>query len=112
MQAQVAMKAEADAAPLFEKAIAAARTPDDKLGAQTAFGYALLQAKKPQEAAAKFRAAAEGAPTDARPRVALATRCSSPAMPTARSPPPARPSSSIRPSAVALLRRRGAAEKG
>ena len=71
-QAQVAAHEDQDPGPFFEKAIAVSKTPEDRLRAQLAFGYSLLNAKKPQAAAARFRTAADAAPTDGRPRVALA----------------------------------------
>ena len=71
-QAQLAAHEDQDPAPWFEKAIAAAKTPEERMGAQLSFGATLLQQKKPQEAALRLRAAADGSPTDARIRVALA----------------------------------------
>ena len=71
-QAQVAAHEDQEAAPFFEKAIAAARTPEDRLRAQLSFASTLLQAKKPQEAVVRLRAAAEALPAEARVRVALA----------------------------------------
>lgn len=71
-QARVAEHEDQDPAPFFEKALAAAKTPDERLRAQLSFGYTLLQAKKAKEAAVRLRAAAEESPNDGRPRVALA----------------------------------------
>ena len=68
----IAVGAGEDGTPFFDKASKAARTPEEKLSAQTSFGAALVQAKKFPEAVAKFRAAAGSAPKDARPRAALA----------------------------------------
>ena len=65
-QALVAAHEDQDPAPLYEKAIAAAKTPDDRATAQLAFGAALLRAKKPQEAAKRLKAAADGPAPDAR----------------------------------------------
>ena len=71
-QAQVVEHEDQDPAPFLEKAVAASKTPGDRLRAQTAFGYALIKSKKWKEAVARFRVAADEAPADARPRAALA----------------------------------------
>lgn len=71
-QAQLAEHEDQDPAPFFEKAIAASKTPADRLRAQTALGRWLLRAKRWKDSVARFRLAAEEAPGDARPRSALA----------------------------------------
>ena len=71
-QARIAQHEDQDPAPFFEKALAASKTPDERLRAQLTFGSTLLQAKKAKEAALRLRTAADETPADARPRVALA----------------------------------------
>ncbi len=71
-QAQIAAHEDQDPAPLYRRAIAAARTREERTRAQTAYGAALLRANKPADAAAQYRALAAALPAEARPRALLA----------------------------------------